>query len=530
MPPGGVEQPHISQDPPEWALHRDTIVKLYLEQNRPLTEVQKSMEKTHGFKATKRMYLKKLKRWGAYKNMKAADKESLALQIAQAVSQGESLSDITFQNRPVNMTKILRYLSDTGRGRSVMRTQRTRHRRVQHSPPKQIEEKIAESWEIVSFSAAASEFIEAPDISPSPNPSQSSVTPLISTDDMLADCPLRPSYDVSMILSLPLSMPLNRETINMGLLIQQINVLASIRPPGVFSPTRQIDPDEVFWPPVKMATYLLKTRTSSDLAWSLLRKAGRAIRPIVYNIQFSFLRYLFTILSPGNMILHPDVRVALLNYLVELSDEAFGKNHPLAIVCKQLSLDDGACEASQRSLRFVLSHARGLPNVPACEIFNIQRSLISLYRRDRELDEAEHLAIALEQTSERDFGPKSEEKFAALMELVYVLTYQGHYQRGLNVCSKALRLRMDHLGEDYPDDNAIYAMENMAELYEYLGSQDECLLWLRQAIGHAWKKWGGAASTTHIRHKLAAVLDKMGNFAEAATLRDLYPTTAEDRV
>jgi hypothetical protein len=284
-----------------------------------------------------------------------------------------------------------------------------------------------------------------------------------------------------------------------------------------------------FWSPVKTATYFLKTPHSSRLAWPLLRKAGEDVRECFTQVHFSFLRGLFGIISPSGLRFHPGVRTVLLKYLSQVCSERFGTTHPIYIICNQLAVDGGAREVSQRSMDFMLRLQKRNQSISQGETdegFFTQKALVSLYRRDNDLDAAERLAIDFNETCRRRFGILSHETFAAMMELVYLYTCKGEYTRGAVVCSEALTLRQTILGPAYPDKIAVYAMENMAEVYGYMGNIEECAAWLRQALTHSWNLKGGTASTIHIRDKLEQVLKDHGQEEEASSLQILYPATA----
>ncbi|KAK0709778.1 Clr5 domain-containing protein [Lasiosphaeria miniovina] len=50
-----------------WDEHRETIVRQYKEQKKPLHEVQRFMEEKHRFKASTRAYRSRFDRWGVHK-------------------------------------------------------------------------------------------------------------------------------------------------------------------------------------------------------------------------------------------------------------------------------------------------------------------------------------------------------------------------------------------------------------------------------------------------------------------------------
>ncbi|KAK5652715.1 hypothetical protein OQA88_9568 [Cercophora sp. LCS_1] len=50
-----------------WEDHKEAIIGEYKQRNKPLHEVQRIMEETHGFRASTRAYRSRLDKWGVFK-------------------------------------------------------------------------------------------------------------------------------------------------------------------------------------------------------------------------------------------------------------------------------------------------------------------------------------------------------------------------------------------------------------------------------------------------------------------------------
>ena len=64
------------------------------------------------------------------------------------------------------------------------------------------------------------------------------------------------------------------------------------------------------------------------------------------------------------------------------------------------------------------------------------------------------------------------------------------------------------LGYAYPDEKAIYAMEDVTEICKRLGRLSNGIYWLRQAFRAGLPLWGHKSSTWHIWEKLEALHEK----------------------
>ncbi|KAK7908790.1 hypothetical protein PG985_016093 [Apiospora marii] len=80
-----VADPHLAQRAKvawatdgDWNEHRETITRLYWDENKPLKEVSSIMREEHGFHATDRMFKMRFSAWGLQKNLKKLDLQKIA--------------------------------------------------------------------------------------------------------------------------------------------------------------------------------------------------------------------------------------------------------------------------------------------------------------------------------------------------------------------------------------------------------------------------------------------------------------------
>ena len=175
----------------------------------------------------------------------------------------------------------------------------------------------------------------------------------------------------------------------------------------------------------------------------------------------------------------------------------------------------------------MLDYLQAYPSVSAAPRFQTQRALVTLHRRESDLHAAESLALQAIEDCRRAFGDSSTQKEQAMMELVYVYTYQREFDKGLEVCRDALRHMRMRQGASFPDSRTSYAMENMAELHQFRGEDAMVIYWLDRALTSAWKHRGGVATTVHVREKLEGALIATGRLEEGLELKHRYPGVAE---
>ncbi|KAK7952739.1 Clr5 domain-containing protein [Apiospora aurea] len=62
----------------DWTRHRETITRLWWDENKPLKEVSRMMKEEYGFHATDRMFKMRFSAWGLQKNLKKQDLQKIA--------------------------------------------------------------------------------------------------------------------------------------------------------------------------------------------------------------------------------------------------------------------------------------------------------------------------------------------------------------------------------------------------------------------------------------------------------------------
>lgn len=485
------------------------------------------------------MYIDKFKAWGITKQYKAAESDRLALEIVKALHNGKSLDQVTHRGRPVNLRKILRHMSRAGRTDSVFQEARRRLANMTRTR--------------ISTSASVSTENSPPEDSTDHTPTHSTPD---SGHGSMTDATLTspgPGVISSSIARLHIIGPSNVMTSSPGTLNLEI-VLHHIRTflnmdgvhvdPDLWPSTSSLlttthrptslrfclpyEHSSQFFENVKSAFYFLKT-DSPQLAWPLLQRSCEETSRLEFEPDWCFLVDLLSSLSPARTKLHPELQRSLLQFLIRLCTVKLRPSHPLTAICRQLLLSDSSTsDLYIQALSYLNNHYTQLRISSPNPIAKVQRALARLVRQDSQLNAAERLTRPAIEYCKSVFGEQDQRTEQAKMELVYVYTYQGEYDKGLDLCTDVLRSKRIRLGPAFPDSKASYVMENMAELHHFKGNISESTYWLRRALASAWRIRGGVASTVHVREKLEALLVATGRLEESSQLKDIYPADVEE--
>ena len=260
-----------------------------------------------------------------------------------------------------------------------------------------------------------------------------------------------------------------------------------------------------FWRKVKSGIYYFKMG-SDDLARPELDEAFEMIPFLCEQQPFPLLKDIHTTISPLATRVRPTLRIELLRAFGQYAVNILGPRHKFSEICQILCTEEGSDEVSITTVQVMLDALEQVLPPEHPEIFDFRRAIIRFHRRNEELLKAEWLSLLLIERSESLHGKNHVNVRLAMTEYVYVLKDQNRYDEALNVAEGVLyRGRLDQ-GLEFPDERSIWAMEDVAEIYDKLGRIDDCIDLLEKAWRAALSKWGDrASSSVHIHDKL----DKM---------------------
>jgi lipopolysaccharide biosynthesis regulator YciM len=190
----------------------------------------------------------------------------------------------------------------------------------------------------------------------------------------------------------------------------------------------------------------------------------------------------------------------------------------------------GSDELSMTAPKAMLDTSRAAPILNNQEIFEIQYSLVQMYRRRREFSRAEELVKPLIASSETVHSKNHAYPRLAFSQYVYIMNDQNRYVEALGIAEDVLVRAQLQLGNAYPDDSVVYAMEDLAEICDNLEMMNDTIEWLRKASRAALSIWGNQPSTLHILDKLEAMHDKeistsyaIGHITSSTTIYSTNP-------
>ena len=457
------------------------------------------------------MYSTRIKQWKINKNYRAQDKEALATRIAQAHREKRPIDNITYHDRPIKVDRILRHFNTKRRKQRILPVTFHEEQQIFESSSDSSEDPSGELDSIRSGEASTAN------------------TSLATTPRRLQGGSKKAGHRTQVPASptpvKPLKPPIDGAHVEL-ILHQTKNfydVMTSIHIDHRMGSTN-------FWTDVKSAIYYLK-KNNETLAWPLLNNACRTPVVQLISVPITFLREIFSTLSPVNIKMHAPVRVTLLRYLRQMCHLRLGQSHPITLILTHLECDTGTRYTSETCLKHLLSLLYGRRhtekqaeaatpelNLPSpapptpndVAAFQTKRQLTILLRRDHDLPESLTLGQNLISSA-----PTLEYRAQAMVEVVHILSDMCDYCAALRLCQQVLDLYKILQGERYPDSRASYAIEAMAELCHFRGDSKEEERWLREAtMGAERSRDAEDSSTEFVRGKLEEVVRQRRNLEE----------------
>jgi len=306
--------------------------------------------------------------------------------------------------------------------------------------------------------------------------------------------------------------------------------------PSMWATSDQGSPSADFWTEMKHGIYLLKTQ-KTQAGWRALDMACDMAPKILVSPQafdFLFMRELFLTLSPVNTRVFPKIRTVILQYLGCLASFKLSKTHPIFVICHQLQQDGHDRHVSEVGLQCMLDTFATREQGEAFAIeskelaFQVERALITLLRRDGQLEAAAGRAEALMQISLKDIAAACwgsdtmvmdrastlEHSRLAARELAHVRMDQGisRYDKAIEISVFVLTgtLQLAANEDGWPplpytitnvirDKSSVYTMEDLAQIYEKLGMIKEANDWLQLAVALALDLFGDTYESTVTR-------------------------------
>jgi hypothetical protein len=263
-----------------------------------------------------------------------------------------------------------------------------------------------------------------------------------------------------------------------------------------------------FWQQINYGIYYLKMENES-LGRPLLLESYLMIPQLCRDQPFSFVKDLFSTLSVANTNqIGLSVRKDILTLFKIQSLAIYGDSHNLTIICASLCEQEGSDEVSGKVLKAMLGATRKYLPENHDEVFRLHRDLIRFLRRTTQYAQAKSEATVLISSCERLYDKNHVKSRLAHTEYMHILKDEGSLDEALLLAEDILQRGRLSLNYAFPDDRAVYTMEDIADIYDKLDCIGECINWLNQAYKAALKVWENHSSTEHIMDKLAKANNK----------------------
>lgn len=277
--------------------------------------------------------------------------------------------------------------------------------------------------------------------------------------------------------------------------------------------TAQSEEAAEFWEDIKQAIYLVKT-PSIELAWPVLHKACEKASAAFTSDMIALLREIFANLSPTNTRQCPEIRLQIIDYLGNLAEMKLGELHPITVILQQLHFDSQSRNVTERCLSCIVDILSPEHGTPHSEALEAQMAMVRLLRHDAEYDQALLIGQRLWYTARNIHGTRSWQARASARELEHVFIDTENFQQALDVCLSIVGHEREATDElvrrGQLDKCAVYTMEDIAMIYEKMGSTDLNIVWLQEALKGARLMWEESVAIAHICDKLNNASSRYG--------------------
>ncbi|KAK4159687.1 hypothetical protein QBC43DRAFT_123162 [Cladorrhinum sp. PSN259] len=531
----------------EWARHRETIINLYRE--HPLKRVSELMRKQHGFVASKRMYDKRFREWNIFKNGNSEDGPKFQRRrspgSATSAATGLVTSNDTMNQAEIHKTiraaksiqhgsrkpqhgsaetqqALIKSSAPSPRASihiSDLLSDRSFHQIEPYSPPQTLVSSPDFPCATPESSASSDEHVSAKsEVGSTVSSPAPSLVAYQAQLQLLAGAPLPPMVSDSKTRTL--------QVITLSLHNYYEWQLQNI-PEGVlpdeYLGNRSPPASKKYWDTIKNAIYLVKLAAGSpkdsqysERAWPAMHEAGVMAVDAMTAQPFDFLKNLFAILSPANLRARPELRSILLQFLSLQAEESLPNNHPITLICQELSRDENCQEVSRRGLQCMLDIFNTRLGRSRAVTIKLTDSLATLLRRNGEFGAARDILVELLKSCRQAYGQDSSQARAVENELAHLYMATNDYDLALEHCMSVIT-RQPVQGSHSPssplhrDGISAHTMEDIAEIYHRKSDLRQCIMWLERAAMIALEVWGQKSlATCHIVDKLTGLSREFG--------------------
>lgn len=283
-----------------------------------------------------------------------------------------------------------------------------------------------------------------------------------------------------------------------------------------------------FWSDVQNCIYLYKLRDYRRVR-PLFDQLYVASSELLGELTPTFLRKLFTTFSPLNCRISPCLREKLLEVILRLAQERWGKSHAVTEIVKQLYLDNQSRWVTEKALFCLQKTVRDQPRwkrhtSPTVE-FEIETSMIALLRKDRDFDAAATKGRDLLSLSENHFLPESAEVREATEALAHVYMDMWRLDGARELCIKRVGPYKKEGGTiiyRFRDSRTMWALEDLAEIERKSRQPEKGVPWLVMAADLGIDLGKSPATVLHVVDKIVDALGSCGRHDEGRLWQQVF--------
>ncbi|KAI5927179.1 Clr5 domain-containing protein [Camillea tinctor] len=495
----------------EWLKHRQTIEKLYIRDSMTLNEVREVMKAQHKFEATSQMYKKRFRKWNVTKNWKSTQKDQLIHQISSMDRETSSSTDIILDAR--NRRKLKRHIRTKAQKDSSVSEERLDLEPAAHD----------ETTDSKPITGVSTIWATPNDISFLTSLNK----PFDSSPENLREFKIRFSkgHHENSLTTIGRSINYSPQLSRAESIFKTVSAFTTSE-----STYRSLNSlDSPFWNHLGYGIYYLKVG-SADRAWPVIQKACDTAAGEIKSNAGAYILGLFTILSPSNTAIYPALRNSLLGFLYQLAEASLGGNHPLAMLARELRIQNGDLWVTETALACLIdgiSSAFG----PAHQLsLTAQMRRVAFLRRSQKYDSALQHARTTLNIANSSYGPTSLQARRVARQIEHILMDKRSWAEALSVClgivgyadKQGLPVEMT-----LRDECAVYTMEDIAKIYENMGEPEKSTHWLGRAATCATNLGKPTHEIAHIVDKLEALLLESGRADEAQVWRRMAPRSLD---
>jgi hypothetical protein len=461
---------------------------------------------------SRRQYCTKLKQWNLRKNLAASEKDQIIDKIVAARLLGRKIAEVRFDDRQIDLKSLLKHAqsqvlsSDIG---SIAEHVQNLHAKLTRrgSTRSAAADTSADHIQITYQDIDSSE-LGSPESDINADEWTILVTnPAATPPQRLATPHVHPALAYAPTLGLEKIISLSQDYILVALESRMQNMPAQPHEAQLLPwfPDSESAAMHGFWTDAKNALYMAK-KLEKDMTFTFASRACASIQtPTSVEINLGTLKDVLATLSPTNATSCLPLRDHLLHYLSGILAMRFGMQHPLVLLCGELRQETSNQEIYETALRFAIELIETAQGTQPSDTLVFRRELIRLLRRSGDLCRSGELCVEQEAYCVREFGIDALVTRRTTSDRVHILLAKKELVQAMEICEDLIERSRRHLGKAFPDELAVYALEDLAELCELHESPGRCLFLLHEAYFGAVRLWGAEASSTeYILSKIQA--------------------------